>query len=380
MKLIAALVVLFFFFFIFPQKLLAIEDPLSVTNNKIGVHILFPSELKEAAILVNSNGGDWGYVTIPIQAGEKDIVKWQKFMNEARTYHIIPLIRLATEGDYFNTVVWRKPKDEDIVDFANFLSSLDWPTQNKYVIIFNEVNRADEWGGGPNASEYAQILDFAVFVFKQRSSDFFIISSGLDNASATIDGQSVNPFTFLRQMNQAVPGVFDRIDGLASHSYPNPAFSKPPDRLDRESIATYRFEKNLLYSFGRKKIPIFVTETGWSRASVSDDTASSYFTYAFEHVWNDEDLVTITPFLLKAGPGQFGNFSLVDVGGNPNKKYQAVLDLHKVIGTPKLTTPSQVQIPTLEENLVIKDFGELKNDKDFESVTISVPDNVRTML
>src|SRR5260370_15057649 len=95
----------------------AIENPLSRTNNKIGIHILFPSELQEAARLVNANGGDWGYVTIPIQAGDKNLVKWQSFMDQAKLLHVIPIIRLATEGDYFNTAVWRKTKDEDIVDF-----------------------------------------------------------------------------------------------------------------------------------------------------------------------------------------------------------------------------------------------------------------------
>ena len=46
----------------------AAENPLAVANNKIGIHVLDPSELPAAAKLVNNNGGDWGYVTIPIQS------------------------------------------------------------------------------------------------------------------------------------------------------------------------------------------------------------------------------------------------------------------------------------------------------------------------
>jgi len=175
----------------------ATYDPHSVKNNIFGIHILFPEELSKAAELVNSNGGDWGYVTIPIQASDKNIDKWQKFMDDCKRYHLIPLIRLATNGDYFSQSSWSKPTNNDIVDFANFLDSLSWPTQNRYVIVYNEPNRADEWGGTPDAIEYAQILDFAVSKFKQENKDFFIISAGLDNASVNTSGQSINEFTYM---------------------------------------------------------------------------------------------------------------------------------------------------------------------------------------
>src|SRR5207237_665424 len=123
------------FLALLPFKAFAIENPLAVPNNKIGIHILFDSELQQAAQLINSNGGDWGYITIPIQAGDRDLVKWQQFMNAAKQYHVIPILRLATEGDYFNTKVWSKPSPADIMDFANFLNSLTWPVKNRYVIV-----------------------------------------------------------------------------------------------------------------------------------------------------------------------------------------------------------------------------------------------------
>jgi hypothetical protein len=55
------------FLFVQTTSAFAIEDPLKTPNNKFGVHILFPSELQQAARLVNSSGGDWGYVVIPIR-------------------------------------------------------------------------------------------------------------------------------------------------------------------------------------------------------------------------------------------------------------------------------------------------------------------------
>ena len=161
----------------------AIEDPLARPNNKYGIHILFPSELQEAATLLNSNGGDWGYVTIPIQSGDRDLNKWQQFFDDCKRLHLIPLVRLATEGDYLNTAVWRRPTPADVLDFANFLNSLTWPTKNRYIIVFNEVNRGDEWGGAADPADYAQILSYAVTIFKSKSEDFFMIASSMDNSS-----------------------------------------------------------------------------------------------------------------------------------------------------------------------------------------------------
>src|ERR1035437_1768497 len=128
----------------------AIYDPTSTLNNKFGIHILFPAELSDAAPLVNSNGGDWGYVAIPMQASDRDLDKWQSFMDDCARRHLIPIIRLATTGDYFNKSSWSQPSNYDVLDFANFLNSLNWPTKNRYVIIFNEPNRGDEWDGTPN--------------------------------------------------------------------------------------------------------------------------------------------------------------------------------------------------------------------------------------
>ena len=180
----------------------AIYDPLSVKNNKFGIHILFPEELSEAASLDNSNGGDWGYVTIPINSGDRDIEKWQAFFDNCKKYHLIPLVRLATEGDYYEKASWSKPSEYDILDFANFLDTLNWPTKNRYIIVYNEQNRGDEWGGSPNAAEYAEILDFAVTKFKEKSQDFFIILSSLDNPTINIPGQCVNEFTYIYQIEE----------------------------------------------------------------------------------------------------------------------------------------------------------------------------------
>lgn len=314
----------------------AVEDPLSVPNNKFGIHILFDSELSDAATLVNSHGGDWGYVIIPIQANDRNLTKWQHFMDEAKRLHLIPIIRLATEGDYFNTTVWRKPTAADVLDFANFLNSLDWPTKNHYVVLFNEVNRGDEWGGSADASEYAQLVSYAVTVFKSLNTNFFLISSGMDNAAPNQGTTYIDEYEYLREMNQAVPGIFNQLDGVASHSYPNPGFSQPPDVLTSKSIDSFAYERTLLSGMTSKKLPIFITETGWSADAVDGATQVNYYKQALETVWSDPDIVAILPFILRAS-GPFAKFSFFNQDGTPTLTYQYIQNLSKTKGTPKLT-------------------------------------------
>jgi len=360
--------ILLTFFFLHTQvSTHAVYNPLSRPNNKIGIHILTINEINQAADLINSSGGDWGYVTIPIQAYDKDLVKWQEFMNTAKELHLIPIIRLATNGDYFNTAVWEKPDYTYILDFANFLDSLDWPTQNRYVIIYNEVNRGDEWGGAPNPSEYANLLAYAVTAFKSKSQNFFVISAGLDNAADNVPNKSINEYTFMQQMNIAVPGIFNQIDGLSSHSYPNPGFAQPPSVLNQKSINSFAFEKQLAESMSNKKLPVFITETGWSSDKISDNIIGDYYTQSLNSVWNNNSIVTVAPFLLKAGGGPFAQFSLLNPDGQPNMRYKAIKNFPKVKGQPEITANKVLGDEIKKIDLPVKHF-EYKEDKSSSEV------------
>ena len=354
---ILALLILIATSFLFTTKSYAIYDPTSKPNNTFGIHILFPSELPEAAKLINSNGGDWGYVTIPIQSNDLNIQKWQSFMDNARKYHLIPIIRLATSGDYFNQSSWEKPSDYDVLDFANFLNSLNWPTNNRYVVIYNEPNRGDEWGGSPDASEYAQILDYAVHTFKEKSGDFFILSAGLDNASANVSGQSINEYTFMRQMETAVPGIFSEIDGLASHSYPNPGFSQPPLPYGYEGVSSFKYEENLAYSLDGKELPVFITETGWTDNQIPESVQVTYYNSSFNSIWNDKNVIAVTPFLLTAGAGPFEQFSFINNSSDISPKYLALQKMNKTKGEPDLNNyPLSSSTDVIEPVLPTKSF------------------------
>lgn len=361
--LIVILLVIVALFVFSAKQVRAVYDPLSVPNNKIGIHILFPDEINKAKELINSSGGDWGYVTIPIQAGDKDLKKWQIFLDNCAKYHIVPIIRLATEGDYFDKTTWREPKDADVIDFANFLSSLKWPVKNRYIIVFNEVNRGDEWQGQANPAGYAEILTYAVTVFKSKSQDFYILSAGLDNAAAT-DGVNYNEYDFLEQMDLSVPGIFNQIDGLSSHAYPNPGFSRPPSAKNRESISSFLFELQTVENLSTKKLPVFITETGWNQNLSSDSTVAKYFREALENAWKDPNIVAITPFLLKSGPGPFEKFSFINNDGGKNAIFNMFEALPKTKGTPLLYgTKKILGTSEISQNLPTKDFSNDRTGK-----------------
>jgi hypothetical protein len=119
----------------FTQQAEAVVNPLASKNNFVGIHILFPTEIAQAKDLINSSGGDWGYVTIPIQITDRDLDKWQAFMDQCVQYHIIPILRIATEPYYANTNVWRRPSWVNINTslYSSGLGAL--PPHSSYLFI-----------------------------------------------------------------------------------------------------------------------------------------------------------------------------------------------------------------------------------------------------
>jgi len=323
-----------FLFLSAPSTVRAIYDPLSVPNNKIGIHILFPSELHTAAeIINNSEKASWGYVTIPIQATDRDRKKWQDFFNQCVIERVIPLIRVATVPEGSN---WVEPNSFDLIDFANFLNDLKWPTQNRYIIIFNEVNRPDEYGGSANPERYADILNNAVDIFKERSADFFILPAGLDNAAITRNG-AISWSTFLYRMYRRQPDIFNKIDGWTSHAYPNPDFSVRPNLSGSNKIDSFRYDLRQLARYTAKKLPVFITETGWSNRNLSDSQVAYYYQYAFSKVWSDPNIVAVTPFLLNAQEGPFKQFSFLNQS-QEKKEFSGTFSVLARMGLPILPT------------------------------------------
>jgi hypothetical protein len=206
------------------------------------------------------------------------------------------------------------------------------------------------------------LLSFAVTIFKSVNQDFFIISAGLDNAAPDQGNIYINEYTYMQEMNQAVPGIFNQIDGFSSHSYPNPGFSQAPDVTSIMGIGSFIHERDLIKSLSNKILPVFITETGWSSDSVSEDQRIQYYDQTFKTIWNDPDIVAITPFLLRAGAGPFEQFTFISSSGYKTKQYQYFYNMQKVKGVPSFPThqvlaaASHVKV----EAMTTKDFSDYK--------------------
>lgn len=332
--------VLLFFLLICSSSAKAIVDPLESTNNHFGIHILSESDLEDAAKLVNSNGGEWGYVTVLIQDDDMDKMKWQRIFDKMRELKIIPIVRIATHPKDDS---WFKPKAEDSQKWAEFLSSLNWVVKNRYIVLFNEPNHANEWEGEINPKEYTQIVLAFYKALKDKSEDFYILSAGFDVAAPN-SNTTKNAQTFWKEMVQENPRVFELFDGWNSHSYPNPEFSASPLKTGKLSIQSFKWEVSQILKYGvNPNIPIFITETGWSHKEgkksqvlgrTSDDIAN-FFDYAYKNVWNNPKVVAVTPFVLNFQNQPFDHFSWKKTDTEFYSQYQAVQDLPKVKGEPE---------------------------------------------
>ncbi|MCJ7740194.1 hypothetical protein MUP32_02635 [Candidatus Microgenomates bacterium] len=289
-----------------PVSVSALENPLAVPNNKYGIHIIDENDLDNAAALVNSSGGDWGYVTMVITQNDRNPKKWQNIFNRMKGLHLIPIIRLATG---LENNVWKKPQVEEAVPWADFLNSLDWVINNRYVILFNEPNHAKEYGGTVEPKDYGEIIWRYSEELKKKSGQFFVLPAGLD-ASAPNSRETMDEEDFLKAMISSKPEVFSNIDGWSSHSYPNPGFAGRVAKVGRGSLKTYLWERKILRELGfDKQLPVFITETGWVRRGDNADIVADYFSEAADSVWNDTDIVAVTPFILNYQSLPFTDFS-----------------------------------------------------------------------
>lgn len=334
------------FLFLTPITVLAVTDPLSVPNNRYGIHIIDENDLNTAARLVNSTGGDWGYVTLVITEKDRKLSKWQSIFDRMRELHLIPIVRLATDLDGDS---WKRPHVIDAQPWTNFLSQLNWVTQNRYVILFNEPNHAKEWGSDINPEEYSDLVSTFSATLKGSSDDYFIMMAGFD-ASAPNGTITMDEITYLKRMINHNPAIFADIDGWSSHSYPNPGFAGSVYATGRGSLKTYEWEINQLNRLGVSKIlPVFITETGWLHSEgiyfnknyYSASRIADFIDIAAKTVWNDEKIVAITPFILNYQAYPFDHFSWVKPDDQEfYPQFLVYQSINKVAGQPVLVIPS----------------------------------------
>lgn len=336
-------------FLLLATSVSAITNPLTVPNNKYGIHIISATrdEASEAAQLVNTNG-DWGYITVLAESGDRNEGKWQEFFNELRRRHLIPLVRLATKPDG-NTGTWERPYAGEETAIADFFDKLNWPVKNRYVILYNEPNHGTEWGGSVDPEEFAEVTNRTIDALKQKSDDFFILNAGFDASAPDKPPSYMDQEDFMKRMNETVPGIFEKFDGWVSHSYPNPGFTGKPNEAGRGTVRTWEWELQLLRRLGvTKEFPVFITETGWRQTDgyhngslhvdnklLSPETVAEYYKQAFSGAWASSRVIAVTPFLLNYQDPPFDHFSFQkSADGQYQPQYLALRDTQKIMGKP----------------------------------------------
>ncbi len=328
------LIILFSALILFPTSVNA-----AVPNNKFGISLAQPNtdQFTQVKELINSNNGDWGYITLIIQENDRDKNKWQEIFNLLRQDHLIPIIRLATQPEGEN---WRRPEVKDSQDWVDFLDSLNWVVKKRYVVLFNEPNHGSEWGGEVDEKSYAEVTAEFAKKLKERNKDFFVMLAGFDASAPSWMPGMQDEEIFLREIIQGPTlqegRTLPNIDGWSSHSYPNPAFSGSPFASGRGTVRTYEWELELLRNLGvSKDLPIFITETGWKRGG--EQVVAENFQIAFNQVWGpDSRVVAVTPFVFDYQGEPFLEFSWKRFNSQEYyQQYSTVAAMSKIKGEPE---------------------------------------------
>jgi hypothetical protein len=222
-----------------------------------------------------------------------------------------------------------------------------WPI---YVEVHNEPNLCYEWrctagsvsggwiSGAQMAAEYAALLrDVASALHAIGDPRIRVLNAGLAPGGVRRCECGAEGFEagntsldYLRDMQSAVPDVFDHVDAFASHSYPAEglgyAFFVP---YDRASTGLHVFEREL-ETIGRPSLDVFLTETGWcqpgARCPMNGGTRDEIATWtesAYRDPWlTHPRLHAIMPFILR--DDAWNDFAWMDPGGAPYPVYTRV--------------------------------------------------------
>ncbi len=325
-------------------------------NNPVGVHLsdLSEDQLKSASIAVNGQGGAWGYVTVAITLTQCQSPEMQQFFNSARKKKLMPIIRLTTDFDVAKGVYKRVENDELARQWTDCLGKLIWPSKERHVVLFNEVNHGSEYEGGCDPVHYAQVARSYAQHLHEANPNFIVMLAGLDLYAPHSPPQFCDAGIFMKDMIAVVPDLYDHIDALASHSYPAGDFTAPPISAGRRSIAGYAWELQELSRLGvNKALPVYITETGWRHGRLSESTVAEYTKTAYEQYWSTDSRVkAVTPFILSYCGVPFVDFSWKKCLPNQNGGYDVDYGFKPVYETltqmPKKNgDPAQIHIATL---------------------------------
>lgn len=357
---------------VFSLFILSNKDILA--DNVFGLHLTQPQDIFKAKDIINSSDGDWGWATIVIRTNQLNHQMWQDFFDNCRKFHIIPIIRLATVPENDN---WKKPSESDIDKLAVFLNSLNWPTKERHIILFNEINHGSEWGGEVDIKNFTDISIYTYQKFKKMNESFIVLSSALDLAAPENPPETKSAQNIYQEIFNYKPEYFDNIDAIASHSYPNNGFIGTPKDTGQHTIKGYQWELDFIKKLGiKKKYPIFITETGWPHREgesknnnfYSCETSANFLEIALNDWQKDPNIKAITPFIYNFPYQPFDHFSWVDKNEKLLPSYQKIVDMPKCKNKPEQITDfktTDIQLPFLiftdkeyEGKITIENIGQ----------------------
>lgn len=296
----------------------ALSAPGWQPENRLGGHLLlddgrgaWPVEQWEAHIAAAADAlGPGGIAVQLVQIDDLDTDKWQRFMDLCAEYDLTPVLRLATDFD--DEAGWwiappRGPGSSyrrTARQYADFVAGLEWPGETHPVIVGNEPNRGDEWGGIPDPAAYTRFLIDTAEALHRADPAAVVINGPLDlyaphtNGQPFLDGVAyMDAESFLAGMLTAGPDVFEHVDVWGSHAYPLnfaappweqssgfdrlngapvPASGQPPPGIRNRGINAYQWELWWLDQQGIAPKPVLISETGWRHAeSLDPDSTDS---------------------------------------------------------------------------------------------------------
>lgn len=298
---------------------------------------------------------------VPGMSGPR--AEWVDRIREAYDRDLVPVVRFAPDwGD--RRVRNQSDPGSDGLRYTELAASYvaivrGLPLRDGhrfYVEVHNEPNLCYEWACDRGrfdadhipseriAEEYASLLrDVGDALHALGDPRIQVVNGGLapggvrwcecaGTGTGAFEGGNTSA-TFLAQMAAAVPGVFDRLDAFASHSYPAEGegwgFFVPYDRAG----AGLRWFETELRTIGREELPVLMTETGWPATHDgttygSRDDVAAWTRQAYEGVWLTHPSVrAIMPFILLDRGGSWDGFAWAAADGSPYPVYREVRNL-----------------------------------------------------
>jgi len=224
----------------------------------------------------------------------------------------------------------------------------DWPL---IIEVHNEPDLCYEWvcaaGTAPSnpdapagwmhysdiAAEYAAFLrDVTGAIHAIGDPRIRVINGGMAPGGARACECGGDGFTpgitsreFLLAMEAAVPGVFDELDGFASHPYPAEGEGWGFFVAYENAGPGLHYWETELAALDLAK-PVYITETGWTTgagAQGSREQIAAWTVSSYANDWFDEPRIAgVMPFILQ--DGAWNDFAWLDTGGAPYPVFTAV--------------------------------------------------------